>query len=163
MRISIIVAVDLENGIGLGNQLLCHLPNDLKYFKQVTSGHCIIMGRKTFESIGKPLPNRVNIIVSRNPDYKQQGCIVVGSLADAIDYAKQAKETELMITGGGTIYKEAIGLVDRVYLTRIRHTFDADTFFPRIDEHVFSLTSQQQFEADEKHAYAYTFEIWDKR
>ncbi len=162
MIISIIVAADEQNGIGINNNLLCHLPADLKYFKQVTSGHCIVMGRKTYESIGKPLPNRTNIVVTRNHNLNIDGCVVVTSLQEAVNYAKNNNETELMITGGGTIYADAINWCNKVYLTRIHHTFNADTFFPEVSKHGFKLTSSAKHAADEKHAYSYTFEVWEK-
>jgi dihydrofolate reductase len=163
MIVSIIVAADEQNGIGVNNNLLCHLPADLKYFKQVTSGHCIVMGRKTFESIGRPLPNRTNIVVTRNQGLAIPGCVVVTSLQNAVDYAKQHNETELMITGGGTIYADAVNWCDKVYLTRIHHTFNADTFFPEVEKAGFTLSASETHPADEKHAYSYTFEVWERK
>lgn len=160
MLISLIVATDENDAIGNQNQLLCHLPADLKYFKQTTSGHHIVMGRKTYESIGKPLPNRVNIVLSANPDLRLEGCEVVSSLMEAIDLAKHAGETELFITGGGTIYNQALGMAHRVYLTRIHHTFEADTYFPKLG-HAWRLVKQEHHIADEKNAYAYTFELYE--
>jgi dihydrofolate reductase len=162
MMVSLIVAADEQNGIGLDNKLLCYLPADLKYFKQVTSGHCIVMGRNTYESIGRPLPNRTNIVVTRNKGLTIDGCIVVNSLKDAVDYAKQHNETELMITGGGTIYADAVNWCDKIYLTRIHHSFSADTFFPEVSTLGFQLTASEKFLADEKHAYDYTFEVWER-
>jgi dihydrofolate reductase len=162
MMVSLIVAADEQNGIGLNNKLLCYLPADLKYFKQVTSGHCIVMGRNTYESIGRPLPNRINIVVTRNKELTIDGCIVMNSLQDAVDYAKQHNETELMITGGGTIYADAVNWCDKIYLTRIHHTFNADTFFPEVNTLGFRLTSSEKFLADKKHAYDYTFEVWER-
>ena len=163
MIISLIVATDEQNGIGLNNQLLCHLPADLKYFKQTTSGHCIVMGRKTYDSIGRPLPNRTNIIVTRNADLEIAGCVVVTSLSKAIEYAREDGETELMITGGGSIYAEALLMADRIYRTRIAHTFNADTFFPEIDSSVFALSEANAHQPDEKNAYGYTFEVWERK
>src|SRR5574343_868262 len=162
MKTSIIVAADLANGIGKNNQLLCHLPADLKYFKQVTTGHCIVMGRKTFESIGRPLPNRTNIVVTRNASLHIEGCVVVDSVKSAVAYAESQGEQELMITGGGSIYAEAIHWVDKVYLTRIHHQFDADTFFPELDKQQFTLTSEDKHEPDEKNIYPYSFEGWER-
>ncbi len=162
MKTSIIVAADLANGIGTNNQLLCHLPADLKYFKQVTTGHCIVMGRKTFESIGRPLPNRTNIVVTRNTALTIAGCVMVDSVKSAMEYAEKHGEQELMITGGGSIYAEAIHWVDKVYLTRIHYQFDADTFFPEINQKHFTLTSEEKHEADEKNKYAYSFEVWER-
>ncbi len=162
MQISLIVAADEKNGIGLGNQLLCHLPDDLKYFKQTTLGHAIVMGRKTFESIGKPLPKRTNIIISRNAALNIEGCVVVTSLNEAIEYAKANGETELFITGGGTIYELAFPLADKIYLTRIHHTFDADTFFPAINANEFRLASSEKHFSDEKNKYDFTFEVYER-
>jgi len=162
MIVSLIVAADEKNGIGLDNKLLCYLPADLKYFKQVTSGHCIVMGRNTYESIGRPLPNRTNIVVTRNKSLSIDGCVVVNSLQDAVDYARKHNETELMITGGGTIYADAVNWCDKIYLTRIHHKFNADTFFPEVSNLGFQLATSETFTADEKHAYDYTFEVWER-
>lgn len=163
MITSIIVAADLNNGIGIDNQLLCHLPADLKYFKQVTTGHCIVMGRKTYESIGRPLPNRTNIVITRNTALQIDGCVVVDSVKSAIEFAKQSGEEELMITGGGSIYAEAINWVDRVYITRIQHTFGADTFFPEISSVDFELVKSNAHQPDEKNKFPYTFEVWERK
>jgi dihydrofolate reductase len=162
MIISIIVAADQNNGIGKGNQLLCHLPADLKYFKQTTSGHHIVMGRNTYESIGRPLPNRVNVVVTRNKELEIAGCVIKHSLQEAIDFAKAAGETELFITGGGTIYKEGMNLANRIYITRIAHSFDADTFFPELDTHIWKLEKEEKHPADEKNAYAFSFQVWSR-
>lgn len=161
MKISIIVAVDEHNGIGKGNQLLCHLPNDLKYFKKVTSGHHIVMGRNTYESIGRPLPNRVNLVLSRQPDLKIEGCTVCRDFEEAKAIAIQAAETELMITGGGTLYEQTVGMAHRVYQTRIHHSFEADTFFPILGNE-WQCTHSERHEPDEKHAYAYTFMTFER-
>lgn len=161
MLVSLIVAVDLNNGIGKSNGLLCHLPADLKYFKQTTSGHHIIMGRKTYESIGRPLPNRTNIIISSNKDLSIPGCIVMHSLQAAIDYASSQGENEVFITGGGTIYSEALPLAEKICLTRIQHVFDADTFFPQLDNN-WKLVKSEHHPADEKNVYAFTFETYSK-
>jgi dihydrofolate reductase len=161
MIISIIVAVDEKNGIGKNNQLLCHLPADLKYFKQTTSGHHIVMGRNTYESIGRPLPNRVNVVVTRNKELEIAGCVIKHSLQEAIDFAKAAGETELFITGGGTIYKESMQLAHRIYITRISHQFEADTFFPDLDAN-WKLEKEEMHSADEKNAYSFLFQMWSK-
>ncbi|MCC7534400.1 MAG: dihydrofolate reductase [Bacteroidia bacterium] len=162
MKISIVVAADLNNGIGKNNQLLCHLPADLKYFKNITSGHCVVMGRKTMESIGRPLPNRTNIVITRNPNLQIQGCVIVSSLQAAIDYAKNNMETNLMIIGGGTIFAEAMDMAHTIYLTRIQHAFDADIFIPSINTNKFKLKNSTDNLPDENNPYAYTFEVWEK-
>jgi dihydrofolate reductase len=161
MLISLIVATDLNNGIGKSNALLCHLPADLKYFRQTTTGHHIIMGRKTYESIGRPLPNRTNIIISSNRDLLIPGCVVVHSLQAAIDFAKTQGETEVFVTGGGTVYIEALTMAHKIYLTRIQHQFEADTFFPQLDNS-WNLKHVEQHDSDEKNAFAYTFETYTR-
>jgi dihydrofolate reductase len=161
MIISLIVAADENNGIGYNNQLLCHLSSDLKYFKATTTGHHIVMGRKTYESVGRPLPNRVNMVISRNKDLVLEGCIVKQTLEEAIEYAQQAGETELFITGGGTIYEQSLWLAHKKYITRIHHHFSADTYFPSIPQN-FTLTKDEQHEADDKNAYAFSFQVYEK-
>ena len=161
MIISLIVAADENNAIGHQNQLLCHLPADLKYFRLTTTGHHIVMGRKTYESVGRPLPNRVNIVISRTANLLIEGCIVQPTLEAAIDYAKAAGETELFITGGGTIYEQSLAMADRVYLTRIHNSFTADTHFPDLDE-TWNLKQDEMHEADEKNAFAYSFQVYEK-
>ncbi|MFT4223701.1 dihydrofolate reductase [Dysgonomonas sp.] len=159
---SIIVAVDENNAIGKGNNLLCHLPNDLKYFKSVTQGYPVIMGRKTFESLPKgALPNRRNIVITRNKDLQFERCEMVSSISEAIDLCKN--EEQLFIIGGGSVYQEAIDLVDRLYLTCIHHKFEgADTFFPSIDQAQWTLVSREDHRPDEKHEYGYSFITFDK-
>ena len=161
MLISLIVATDENNAIGNNNQLLCHLPADLKYFKQTTTGHHIVMGRKTYESVGRPLPNRVNIVLSSNPDLVLEGCVVKTSLIEAVDFAQHAGETELFITGGGTIYNQALSMAHRIYLTRIHHTFEADTYFPKLG-HAWKAVKQEYHEADEKNMFPDTFEVYER-
>lgn len=162
MIISLILAADEQNGIGKDNKLLCHLPADLRFFKESTMGHHMVMGRLTFESVGRLLPGRVSIIISRNPDYKVEGAVMKQSLEAAIAYAREQGETELFITGGGHVYKEALSIADRVYLTRIHHSFEADTFFPNLDSG-WELASAERREADEKNQYACTFMRWERK
>ena len=162
MIISLIVVADEHNGIGKSNQLLCHLPADLKYFKQTTTGHHIVMGRKTYDSVGKPLPNRVNIVITRNSLLSLPGCVVVADLQQAISYAAENGETELFITGGGTIYEQAMGIANRIYLTRIHHNFEADTFFPAIEPTMWKELSSEFNEQDEKNKYDYSFQVLEK-
>jgi dihydrofolate reductase len=161
MIISLIVVVDENNAIGNKNQLLCHLPADLKYFRATTTGHHIVMGRKTYESIGKPLPNRVNIVISSNPNLVIEGCIVVPGLTEAINYAANAGETELMITGGGTIFTQVLPLAHKIYRTRIFHSFEADTWFPELGNE-WKLTKDEKHEADEKNPYPFSFQVLEK-
>ena len=161
MIISLIVAADENNAIGNQNQLLCHLPADLKYFRLTTTGHHIVMGRKTYESVGRPLPNRVNMVISSTPNLIIEGCIVKPSLEAAVAFAKAAGETELFITGGGTIYEQSLSMANRVYLTRIHNSFTADTFFPDLGEE-WKLKQDEMHEANEKNAFAYSFQVYEK-
>ncbi|WDF54120.1 dihydrofolate reductase [Mucilaginibacter sp. KACC 22063] len=160
MIVSAIVAVSTNNAIGKNNQLLWHLPADLKHFKQITTGHTVIMGRKTFDSVGKPLPNRRNIIVTRQT-IQIEGCEVVSSVEAAL--ALCASEDEVFIVGGAEIYRLAMPLTNRIYLTRVHKDFEADTFFPEIDENDWKITSQEDFDADEKNNIPYSYITLDRR
>lgn len=159
--ISIIVAIDKNNAIGKGNQLLCHLPNDLKYFKATTLGSPVIMGRKTFESLPNgALPNRRNIVLSRDPEYKCDGCELVSSLEDAFTLTNN--EDNVFVIGGASIYKEAISKADKLYITHIDHSFDgADAFFPQIDTTVWKEVSKTENNSDNKNKYAHNFVIYE--
>src|SRR5690606_32481107 len=164
MIVSIIVAASENNVIGRDNQLPWHLPADLKYFKQTTMGKPIIMGRKTFESLGKPLPARPNIVVTRQPNYARDGIIVTPSLHAAITAARAFGTEEILITGGAEIFKQAIPvLVQRIYLPRVHAEVEGDTCFPVFDREQWQLVSSQEHPADEKHAYAFTFEVYEVR
>lgn len=163
MRISIIVAMGLNNAIGKNNALLWHLPNDLKMFKSLTSGHAILMGRKTYESIGRPLPNRNNIVISTNIDLKIEGCTVFSSVSDALSALRSTEATEIFIIGGGQIYNETFHFVDRMYLTKVNENFEGDVFFPEINFEKWNMISSSHFDKDEKHAFDFDFEIWDRK
>lgn len=163
MKLSIIVATAEKGVIGKDNQLIWHLPEDLKMFRRLTTGHVIIMGRKTFESIGKPLPNRTSIIISRNTDYLVEGCIVVSSLEEAIEKAKEIETEEAFIIGGAQIYALALDMADTVYLTQVHHNFEGDAFFPVLDINIWTETERKSFQPDEKHAYAFDFVTLEKR
>lgn len=154
--IILIAAAAQNNALGKDNQLLWHLPDDFKRFKQVTSGHYIVMGRKTFESFPKPLPNRVHVIVTRQKDYQPDGCLVAGSLEKAI--ALCPEDQEVFIIGGGEIYKQALPLADKIDLTRVHATFEADTFFPEIDPAQWRIVSSTFHPKDDKHVYDFSFE-----
>lgn len=162
-NIAIVVALDENNGIGRKGDLLCHLPNDLKHFKQITTGHTVIMGRKTYESLPNgALPNRTNIVITSDHAEKYPGCIVVRSVEEALIYCKDAERT--FIIGGAKLYGSTLPLADQLYLTRIHHTFaDADTFFPKIDFEKWNLIDNEPHEVDEKHRYAYTFLTYTKK
>ena len=142
--VSIIVAVGNKGAIGLKNQLLWHISADLKHFKAITTGHAVIMGRKTFESIGKPLPNRQNIVISHNP-INHQGVLHASSLAEAL---QMVQSDEAFVIGGGEIYGQALHLVDRIYLTRVWKDYEADTFFPEIGMDKWSEISREDFPAE---------------
>jgi len=159
--ISIIVAVANNNVIGKDNDLIWHLPRDMKHFKETTTGHFIIMGRKTFESNGRPLPNRTNVIITRDKEFNAEGCVVVHSLEDALEKAKD--DPEAFIIGGGVIYKMALPIVDRIYLTKIHHAFEGDTFFPKLDMNEWDEVSCQDFEPDEKNKYPFSIIILDRK
>ena len=157
-RLSTIVAIDKKRGIGKDNKLLCHLSSDLKRFKEITTGHTIIMGSTTFESIGKPLPNRTNIVVDFDPDYKAEGCLVFNNLDEAIKKASEIEPEEVFITGGASIYKQTIDKVDRLYLTIIDKAFEADTFFPEYSQ----FTKIIKEEKGEDSGFNYVFKILER-
>ncbi len=163
MKLFIIAAVANNNVIGQNNRLIWHMPNDLKHFKNLTNGHTLIMGRKTFESIGKPLPGRKIIVVTRQKNYDAQGCTVVESLKDAICEAK--KDGEVYIAGGGEIYRQVINLhqTRRIFLTRIYANFEGDSFFPDIDEDKWELIDLEKHNADEKNPYPYAFLTYKRK
>ena len=160
MTVSIIVATSENHAIGKNNQLLWHLPADLKHFRVITSGHTIIMGRKTFDSVGKPLPNRRNIVVTRQ-DITIEGCEVVKSIEDAIALCKG--EDEVFIGGGAEIYRQAMHLTDRIYLTIVHQTFDADTFFPEINYDEWQEAAHEDHQPDEKNKLPYSFITLQRR
>ncbi len=163
MLISLIVAASTNNAIGKNGQLLWHLPNDLKYFKNTTWGMPVIMGRKSFESVGKPLPGRFNIVITRQAGWHTEHVEVAADVKDAIEKGNRTNCKELFIIGGGEIYEQTIGNAQRIYMTRVHAVLDADTFFPPIDESVWMMTHNLDFEADDKHAFAYSFQVWDRR
>jgi dihydrofolate reductase len=152
---TIIAAIAENNALGKNNDLIWHLPADLIRFRKTTTGHHIIMGRNTFESIGKPLPNRTTVIISRNKDYKAEGCITVDSLETALEIAKN--DDSPFIIGGAQIYEKAINLVDQLDITEVHHKFEADVFFPKIDLSIWKETKREFFKADEKNSYDYSF------
>ena len=165
MIISLVVAASENNAIGKQGKLLWHLPNDLRFFKNITWAMPVAMGRKTFESLNsKPLNGRLNIIITRQKDFKADGIVVINNSTDAAFIAQQNDYKELMILGGGEIFKESMPKADKIYITRVHATFeDADAFFPEIDENKWQLTSNQDFFKDEKHAYDYSFQLWEKK
>ena len=166
MVVSLIVAVSENKVIGKDNDLVWHLPTDMKFFKDTTKGHFVIMGRRNYESIPhkyRPLPNRTNVIVTRQDDYKAEGCLVVNSVEEAIELAQKAGDIEPFIIGGGQIYKYAIdnNLVDRVYLTKVHTEIDGDTYFDDLDDS-WKLVHTDLHSSDEKHPFAFTFQTFER-
>lgn len=159
--IILIAAVAENNSLGKNNDLLWHLPNDFKRFKEITSGHHIVMGRKTFESFPKPLPNRTHVIITRQKNYIYEGCIVVQDLEKAI--AVCPKNETIFVIGGGEIYTQSIHLADQLDITRVHHSFEADVYFPEIDFKIWELTSEIFNSKDEKHLYDYTFQTYVRK
>ena len=159
MTISIIVAASENGVIGRDNQLLWRLPDDLKRFKQLTLGHPMIMGRKTFESIGRPLPGRTSIIVTRSPEYRVEGTLVAHSLEEALAVAGELDTEEVFIIGGGEIYRQALGnnSVDQIYLTLVHADSEGDAFFEFPDEAEWQQTASEFHPADERHSVAFSF------
>jgi dihydrofolate reductase len=153
--VSIVVIAAENDAIGKGNQLLCHLPDDLKHFKAVTMGKPVVMGRKTYESIGKPLPGRPNIVVTRQRNLAIPGCIVVDSIESAVRAAGDAPE--ICMIGGAELYRQALPLTHRIYLTRIHAQLDGDVFFPALTMSEWRETHREPHPADERHAYSFTF------
>ena len=155
--ITVIAAIAKNNELGKDNDLIWYLSADLKRFKKVTTGHHILMGRKTFESIGKPLPNRTTVIITRNDNYFVDGCLIANSLEAAIELAKN--DSEVYIIGGAQIYQQALNskLVDKLDITHVHETFEADVFFPIIDTNVWQEISREDFKADDKNKYDYSF------
>lgn len=163
MIISTIVASARNNVIGKDNDIPWYLPADLKYFKKQTLGHHILMGRKCFESIGKPLPKRTNIVLTRNPYFIASNCLVVHTIEEAIDIASANDEEELFIIGGGQVYEMTMHLWDRIYMTDVDLYVEGDVYFPTIDLREWELKSQQDCLPDEKNEYPYSFKIYERK
>ncbi|KAF1679909.1 MULTISPECIES: dihydrofolate reductase DfrA [Bacillus] len=159
--ISFIFAMDANRLIGKDNDLPWHLPNDLAYFKKVTSGHSIMMGRKTYESIGRPLPNRKNIVVTSAPASQFPGCTVVSSIKDVLDICSDSEEC--FVIGGAQLYTALFPYADRLYMTKILHEFEGDRHFPEFDETDWKLVSAEKGIKDEKNPYDYEFLIYEKK
>lgn len=162
MTITFVVAASTNNVIGKDNQLLWTLPNDMKYFKNVTWGMPVIMGRKTFESLGKPLAGRKNIILTRQKDWNKEGTIAVHQFDDALLLAKEMDYKEVMVIGGGEIFKMLLNKADKIHLTRVNAVLDGDAFFPELDVTEWNLISHDDHLPDQKHAYAYSFQVWQR-
>ena len=164
MILSFIVAVAEDNAIGKNNSLPWHLPEDLKFFKRTTIGKPVVMGRKTFESLGKPLPGRLNIVLSHNTDLALPEGVLLFSNADAAIEELQKREVEdAFIIGGGKVFESTLSIVDRMYITRVHTTVpDADAFFPEIDHTHWKMTWEEKHEADAQHQYSYDFQLFDR-
>jgi dihydrofolate reductase len=160
MNIALVAAADENNGIGKNNQLPWHLPADLKHFKNLTIGHPVIMGRKTFDSVGKPLPGRRNIVVTHQ-NLHIEGCEIAHSIEEAIE--KCQKEEQIAIVGGGKIFEQSMDKANIIHFTRIHHSFDADAFFPDINPDKWIESEKEYYEPDEKNRFAYTFITFLKR
>ena len=163
MKISMIVAMAHDRVIGKDNQMPWHLPADLAHFKRVTLGKPVLMGRKTFESIGRPLPGRRNLVISRNPDYQAEGIEVVGSVEAALALLAGSSVEELMVIGGGHLYAEMLPSADCLYLTRIDLAVEGDTRFPAFDDGQWQRVECESHPADEKNPHPYSFETWQRR
>ncbi|MCF4101949.1 dihydrofolate reductase [Gillisia sp. M10.2A] len=153
--LTIIAAAAENNALGKDNDLVWHLPDDFKRFKKLTSGHHIIMGRKTFDSFPQPLPNRTHVVITRSENFKKEGIVVVHSLERAVELCEEDPET--FIIGGGEIYKLAMEIADKIELTRVHGSFEADAFFPEIDENEWRLVAEEFHDTDDKHNYSFTY------
>ena len=159
--LTIIAAAGENNALGKDNDLVWHLPDDFKRFKKLTTGHYIIMGRKTFESFPQPLPNRTHVVITRKENYKKSGIVVVHSLERAVELTNE--DPQPFIIGGGEIYKQSMDVAQRIELTRVHGTFEADTFFPEIDESTWKLVNEEFHDKDEKHKYAFTYLTYERK
>lgn len=163
MTLSMIVAVAENRAIGANNALLWDLPRDMKHFRETTQGHTVIMGQRTYESIGRPLGKRLNIVVSNVPGLKIEGCTVVGSPEQAIEVARVSGETEAFVIGGGMIYATMLPMVDRVYFTRVHVLPEADSFFPTFPTPEWKEVSRKEFPADTENAFALDFLVFERQ
>tara|TARA_R110002050_G_scaffold149571_2_gene276251 strand:+ start:1806 stop:2300 length:495 start_codon:yes stop_codon:yes gene_type:complete len=160
MNITLIAAMAENRVIGKDNQLIWHFPDDLKHFKQLTSGHHVIMGRKTFESVGRPLPNRTNIIITRQDEYRVEGCLIAHSIEEAISMVKNDERP--FIVGGAEIYKQALDFADTIELTIIHGNYEGDSYFPEFDLGIWKLARGEKKEADAKHIHPFEFLTYKK-
>jgi len=163
MNITLVVAASENNAIGLNNQLLWHLPKDMRFFKNTTWGMPILMGRKTFESMGsKPLNGRLNIIITRNKNWTSEGVTVVHTMEEAIGLADKFSYKELLVIGGGEIYEMALPMAQKIWLTRVHTTIEGDVYFPQLNAE-WEMVSSTQNAADEKHIFSFDFECWKRK
>ena len=163
MKLSLIAALSTNNVIGRANGLPWHLPTDLKHFKALTLGHHYIAGRRTYQSVGRPLPGRTNIVITRQSDFSAEGVQVVHTLEEALRVASAAGESEAFVGGGGEIFTQALHRADRMYLTRVHADLEGDTFFPDFDDvSEWRLTDAEHFDADDKNEYPFSFLTYDR-
>lgn len=160
--IAMVVAASTNNVIGEDNQLVWNLPNDMKFFKNITWGFPVIMGRKSYEAIDKPLPGRTNIVITRQKDWQRDTVITVSNIEEALQKARETNSKKIYIIGGGEIYKQSMDIADSIFITRVHAVVEGDAYFPVIDETKWKLVSNEDFPTDEKHAYAYSFQVWEK-
>jgi len=163
MIVSLLVAMDENGGIGIENRLPWRLSSDLRRFKRLTMGHCLIMGRKTHQSIGRPLPGRTNIVVSRNPNYRAEGCLIVGSLEQALELARDHGESEAFVIGGGEIFEQALPIANRIYLTRVHARVKATVFFPALDPEDWEIITTETVASGPQDEYPTTFQVWQRK
>lgn len=161
MTVSLVVAAAKNNVIGRDGELPWHLPDDLRHFKRLTTGKPVIMGRRTWESIGRPLPDRHNIVMTRDPEYTATDCDVATSVSDALKLA--GDDREVMVIGGGQVYRDFLPRADRIYLTRVQADVEGDTYFFDIDRTRWRLVSSEHHDADDKHAYAFEMMVFERR
>ena len=161
--ISVLVAMDKNRLIGKDNDLPWRLPADLAYFKKITMGHSIVMGRKTYESIGRPLPGRENIIVTRNKDYVAPGCKVINTTEEIIQLEAVQEHKELFVIGGAEIFTEVLPFANKLYITMIDEIFDGDTYFPEVEKAEWTLISEEQGIKDDKNPYLYYFQVFERK
>ena len=161
--LSIIAAMAENRVIGKDNKMPWHLPADLKHFKTLTSGHPVLMGRKTYQSIGQPLPNRANIILTRDANYSAPDCMVVTKVETALSIASEIDQDEIFVIGGADIYKQLLPKIQKIYLTIIHHSFEGDAFFPELDANHWHETNSEKHAADEKNQYDYSFKTFEKQ
>jgi len=161
MKVSLIVAMDLDRGIGKNNDLMWHLPSDMRFFKETTSGHVVVMGRKNYESIPekyRPLPNRENVVLTRNQSYLADHCTVFHSLEECLNHYASEEERTIFIIGGGEIYRQALEMdsVDEMYISHVNHSYGADTFFPEFDLKQWSVESILEQPKDDRHEASFS-------
>ena len=166
MIISMIAAVATNRVIGKDNDLVWRLPDDMKYFMETTKDHYVIMGRKNYESIPhkfRPLPNRVNIIITKQKDYKAPDCIITNTIEEALDYARDQAQEEVFVIGGGQIYKQSLQLAHKLYITEVKEHFEGDTYFPDFDHREWNEISRKHHYKDEKHQHEFDFVIYTRK